>query len=203
MKTVFKVGQKVYDQVFRKDKKGSVSFISMDKYKPYIFVDFEDSIPAVYTFDGVFLNISEESVTAHSFPTLSSAPYDVGMKGFEQKPSFPTVEDANNWLRITGQFFDVDVNYDKERYTSKEVYEAFEALKSLIVLRDYYNSGWKADWRDDTYKYVIISKVDIRWELLVDNKTSFYSVLHFKSREIAHKFIKEQKELLEIAKPLL
>lgn len=199
MKTVFKVGQKVYDQVFRKDKKGSVSFISMNN----IFVDFEDSIPAVYTFDGVFLNISEESVTAHSFPTLSTAPYDVDMRGFEQKRSSPTVEDANNWLRGRGKFFEVEINCNKELYISEEFYKAFEALKSLIVLRDYYNGGWEADWRDDTYKYVIISKVDIRWELLVDNKTSFYSVLHFKSREIAHKFIKEQKELLEIAKPLL
>ena len=200
METVFKKGLRVYDQIFRKDKNGLVSFVSNNKYIPYVYVEFKDSEPAIYTFEGTLMNVSKCSVTINSFPTLSTAPYEVDMKGFEQKATTPTVEDANRWVRDRGQFFDVDIDYDKERYTSKELYMAFEALKCLIVLRDYYNDGWQPDWGEKCVKYCILV---YEGEIDVASYFSTSKVLTFETPEIRDKFLEEQRELLEIAKPLL
>ena len=170
-----------------------------------MFVEFEDSNPAVYTFDGKLMCINSDSVTINSFPTLSTAPYEADMKGFEQKAPPPSVEDANEWLRVKGGYYDAEINYGKARYTSKELYIAFEALRCLVVLRDYYNDGWQPDWNDDNKKFVI------RRSEHIDNKCGFEllhvfkfpKVLSFKTEEIRDKFLKEQIELLEMAKPLL
>jgi len=71
----------------------------------------------------------------------------------------------------------------------------------LIILRDYYNEGWQPNWQnDEETKYSITVSSN---ELF---RTILYSgscVMSFKSREIRDKFLEEQKELLEIAKPLL
>ena len=205
METVFKKGQTVYDQIYRKGEKGLVLFVSNNEHIPYVFVEFEDSDPATYTLDDKLACVRKIGTIVSTFPSLSTAPYEVDMKGFEQKAPSPSVEDANKWVRDRGQFFDVEINYTKERYLSKELYMAFEALKCLIVLRDYYNDGWQPDWNDDCKKFII------RRSEHTDNKCGFDllhvfkfpKVLSFKTEEIRDKFFEEQKELLEMAKPLL
>lgn len=200
MGTVFKKEQEVYDQIFRKDKKGLVSFVSYGKYENYVFVEFEDSDPAIYTFDGKLMCVNSDSVTINSFPTLSTAPYDVDFKGFEQKAPPSSVEDANKWVRDRGQFFDAEINYAKERYLSKELYIAFQALKCLIVLREYYNDGWQPDWNDNHTKYCIeLEGLDV----CALNHSCNARVMSFKTPEIRDKFLEEQRELLEMAKSLL
>jgi len=188
MKTVFKVGMEVYDSVNYPGEKGEV--IKTEKSIPYtsrpIQVKFESNIED-YTLDG-------RIGTFNQIPTLSTSPYT--LQGFEQKAPAPTYEEivrGKNYIYLPENLV----------APNKELADATKALLKLLFLRDYYNEDWKPDWKDDTWKYVILAKVGIYWEFIVDNKASYYIVLHFKSREIAEKFLKEQKELLEIAKPLL
>lgn len=196
METIFKIGMKVYDQIVFPDQEGKITNIHTYNDSPV-----EVSVESLnkkffYKYDGTFL----ENLT----PTLSTKPYK--LEGFSQKPTFA---EALKWLRdkYLGECVTYKIDGEKyftDYYYSKNApYKSFEALRKLTILRDYYNEGWQPNWENDNWKYVILSKVGINWEFIVDNKTSYYRVLHFKSREIAEKFLEEQRELLEIAKPLL
>lgn len=78
--------------------------------------------------------------------------------------------------------------------------EVFEALRQLVILRDYYNEGWQPDWEDEKNKFCISVK---KGKLCLELWLNTSRVLAFKSHEIAYNFLEEQKELLEKAKPLL
>ena len=200
MKTIFKEGQKVFDKVFRKGKKGIIRLISKNKFRNFILVDFEDSIPALYTFDGILFDIDGEFIDAR--PTLSV--FETKYLREEDFNKIPTIKDAIKYLERKNDLYIVNLNDTcdfEEVYTSKEMYDAFEALKSLILLRDYYNEGWQPDWKDSSIKYCIeiyLREIGIRKSCRLISKP-----FSFKSIEIAEKFLKEQKKLLEIAKPLL
>lgn len=87
-------------------------------------------------------------------------------------------------------------------FPTKELAEAALALAQLLQLRDYYNDGWKADWRSGDEKHCIeIYSND--WSLSCWQRVN--AVLHFKTEELRDTFFNapEIKELLEIAKPLL
>jgi len=83
---------------------------------------------------------------------------------------------------------------------SKELADAAVALLKLLFLRDYYNDGWKPNWKDNGDKHCIIL---YKGEFTTIGYSFTFEVLHFKTKEIRDKFLEEQKELLEIAKPLL
>lgn len=192
MKTIFKVGMKVYDQVNFPDMEGIVKEITIDSKYP-IEVSFNDEeYTGLYFLDGT---------EACSFkPTLSTKPYKVELQGFEQKALAPEFDEALEWL-------DNNKNYqtvfeDERTYPSKEIYEAFEALRKLMILRDYYNEGWLPDFDYNTKecKFCIVVYGNI---LNKDTTFSVSRVLSFKTEGIRDKFFEEQKELLEIAKPLL
>ena len=93
------------------------------------------------------------------------------------------------------------VVYADEVYINEENEEAFESLKKLIILRDYYNEGWKADWNDNRITKWTIEVSNNNLD--VTNEISFSRPLYFKTELLAEKFLEEQRELLEIAKPLL
>ena len=78
--------------------------------------------------------------------------------------------------------------------------ECAEALKKLIILRDYYNEGWQPDWNSDRNKFCIHVH---KGELNCICYSFTFRPLFFKTYEIRNKFLEDQKELLEIAKPLL
>lgn len=201
METVFKVGMEVYDQVNFPDKKGKVIDIESDVDSEYVievqFVD-KDNIRSAdfYSLSGVKTN----STTS----TLSTKPYKVELRGFEQKRVKPTIEEGTNWLlnrRDTkDKVYSVIIDGDVKIYPNKEVYKAFEALRKLIILRDYYNEDWKPNWSSQGAKYFIEF-----FDYFFTTGESFKhkKVLCFKSSEIRDKFLKEQSHLLEIAKPLL
>ena len=193
MKTVFKVGMKVYDQVNFPNLEGKIEEIYISEGQEYPIVLFEGKKERVcYNFEGC--------LSDRTTKTLSTKPYKIEFQGFEQKAPARTYEEALKEAHRKGDYYYQPYHLE---VPSKELAEATMALLKLLFLRDYYNEGWQPDWKDDTWKYVILAKVGIYWEFIVDNKASYYRVLHFKSREIAEKFLKEQKELLEIAKPLL
>lgn len=193
MKTIFKVGMEVYDQLVFPDKKGKVVNIAKFDYFPIKVLHEGSKKNISYTEDGRYYTEIE--------PTLSTKPYT--LQGFEQKAPAPTFEEA--WTE-TERIYEPKSEYDKEEfggYPSQELANAAEALRRLLFLRDYYNEGWQPDWDDSSLKYIVYIKVDNGYNFIIDYRARYPRVLHFKSKEIAEKFLKEQKELLEIAKPLL
>ena len=194
MKTVFRKGMKVYDSVSFPDSEGKVVEVEerIDCERVIVQFDCLDyEIP--YTEQGIRASTRKEST-----PTLSTKPYT--LQGFEQKAPAPTFEEA--WEK-TMRIYEPKSEYDKEEYKgypSQELADASEALRRLLFLRDYYNEGWQPDWTKATVKYCIevygedLSIIDFQFKL---------KPMAFKTREIRDKFLEEQRELLEIAKPLL
>lgn len=196
METVFKEGQEVFDEVFREGKKGIVRIVSKNKFRDYVLVDFENSTPALYTFDGILIDIDGEFVDAR--PTLSV--FETKYISKEDFKKVPTFEEA--WDYTKNVYIDKIENFKKyEGYPSQELANAFEALRKLIFLRDYYNANWKPDWNNsDTFKYCIEI---YRGNLESMNYNTTYKIMFFKTPEIRDRFFEDQRELLEIAKPLL
>ena len=190
MKTVFKKGMKVYDQVNFPDKEGEI--IRISDFPCPIIVEFECEEYS-YRLNGSF--------QLGAKPTLSTKPYEVELKGFEQKAPAPTFEEAWNNSHNSKEIF-YSSNCDKvcSGYPTQELADASEALRRLLFLRDYYNEGWQPDWSKKDKKYCIeyeetsISPIDH-----ICNSR----IMTFKTPEIRDKFLEEQRELLEIAKPLL
>ncbi|ERI64319.1 hypothetical protein HMPREF1551_00558 [Capnocytophaga sp. oral taxon 863 str. F0517] len=188
MKTVFRKGMKVYDQIYEPDVKGEVLDVNLDISPHPITVKFGSCV-RYYTAEGCR--------GRNQIRTLSTSPYRI--EGFEQKAPVPTFEEALDWLK-SNKYYNTLIRDDKT-YTSTEMYIALEALRKLVILRDYYNDGWKPDWKDDsTTKSVILI---VNEEIRCDENYSSKRTLAFKSKEIRNRFFEEQKELLEMAKPLL
>lgn len=197
MKTVFKTGMEVYDQMFFPDMKGKVVKIDNDESKYPLGVCFNGKMNIhYYDLEGRFRK--------EHIPTLSTKPYKVELVGFEQKASVPTFEEALKNARSKGDYYYLP---DCLEVPSEELADATIALLKLLFLRDYYNEGWQPDWKDDSYKEILCFETDFHSKK--DFKYRFYAsknqprILAFKNSEIRAKFIEEQKELLEIAKPLL
>ena len=195
MKTIFKEGMEVYDQLNFPNKKGVIVEISNEENDPYpVEVSFENEAGRNnYTPDGRF--------SKKHIPTLSTKPYEIVLEGFEQKAPPPTFEKAEKKLKYDRDkyaYFNLEgINILYPKSVSPEV---FEALRQLVILRDYYNEGWQPDWEDDKNKFCIsVEKEKLCLELWLNTSR----VLAFKSHEIAYNFLEEQKELLEKAKPLL
>lgn len=185
METIFKVGQKVYDQVHYPDYEGKVIKI------------YEDSILVI--FEGVENYYSLDGRSGDSLPTLSTKPYKVEFQGFEQE-SNQLIKEALVWS-IERNLLDKRTTFDETIYYPKEEgFEAFEALRELLILKRYYNDGCVLDLLDQKELFTIVNSRGI-----LDGATTyeFNRVLKFKTKEIRDKFLKEQRELLEIAKPLL
>ena len=194
MKTVFKVGMKVYDQVFFGDETLEIIEVRGDMSLRVLYGE----ATYCYTGDGRFIGddiISNRWNFISQIPTLSTSPYT--LQGFEQKAPVRTYEEAVEWLEKNSKD---RVIYADEAYINEEYERAFEVLKKLTILRDYYNEGWQPDWKDEEKKFSI--------EIYEGEFDTFESVecqrvFSFKTEEIRDKFLEEQRELLEIAKPLL
>ena len=198
MKTVFKVGMEVYDQVNNPNKKGKVLDIKEDAFSHKIH---SYDYPIEVQFEGKD-NLSyydlEGCPVWSSNPTLSTSPYT--LQGFEQKAPIRTYEEAVEWLEKNSKD---RVIYADEAYINEEYERAFEALKKLTILRDYYNNGLKQEDLGNVINAIIIERVDDEYQIVVRKHLSTRHVLFFKSEEIAFEFLEEQKYLLETAKLLL
>lgn len=206
MKTVFKKGMEVYDQVFFPDTNGKIVEIHNRNGKIQLEVKFfsRHRLEPLCMQSSFFYdekgNMTSACDRTCETPTLSTKPYKVDLQGFEQKAPTPTFEEA--WDYTKNVYIDKIGNFKKyEGYPSQELANAFEALRKLIFLRDYYNEGWVVDLNDSkTEKYCIVVHMGC---LSVTNYDTLSSIMSFKSVKIRDKFLEEQKELLEIAKPLL
>lgn len=107
------------------------------------------------------------------------------------------ITNISKLARIPEKFTDDD---NKNTWPTKEEADAALALSQLCQWRDKYNEGWKPDWNDDNYKY-IIQVISNKLERTITR--TYQYVLVFKSAEIRNKFFDDFKDLIEIAKPLL
>ena len=192
MKKIFKVGMKVYDQFKFPDMEGVVVEMNDNECDDYfIGVSFQNK-PYIcyYTPEGRFYK--------NDIPTLSTKPYKIEFQGFEQKENIITYKEALDWVNYSNKY-DLLLR-DDYMYLSADIYRAFEALKKLIILREYYNEGWQPDWEDGEEKFSIQV---CEGELDTFKSLELQRVFSFRTEEIRDKFLEEQKELLEIAKPLL
>lgn len=196
MKTIFKIGMEVYDSINFPNISGIVVDIKdYDSFKHIysVIVKFGNE-ERMYTDDGC--------LSFGGAKTLSTTPYSFEFKGFKQL-DLVTEEDAIKYLLSTKGLKDIHlVKTDNEvkTYTNIEMYNASEALRKLILLRDYYNEGWQPNWKNISIKYYILFDED---KLRIGSCSDYRRVLSFKNKEIAEKFLNEQRELIEIAKPLL
>lgn len=193
-KTVFKVGMKVYDSLNYPNFVGTIEEI--DENQTYsIFVSFRDSIGNIKN----EMYLSKGSIVEYCSPTLSIAPYT--LQGFEQKSPILTYEEAEKWFVRKNNFMCKGSIVDL--YPSKEYFNAFEAYKKLIILKDYYNSGWRPNWNNNKEKKYYITRSLYSDNLEIKVCLVYKKALCFKSEELANTFLKEQKELLEQALILL
>lgn len=192
METIFKKGMTVYDNIFFPNSKGEV--VRIDKH-----IDCERVIVQFDCLD-YELSYTEKGRLTSTYngatPTLSTKPYT--LQGFEQKAPVPTYEESLKEAHRKDEYYYLPNDLEAP---SEELANATVALLKLLFLRDYYNEGWQSDWTDgDEYKYCIKNFGN---ELCTIDLDFSARVMTFKTPEIRDKFLEEQKELLEIAKPLL
>lgn len=204
MGTVFKKGMKVYDQLIFPDKEGIVLTTNYIPENLFDEKDFNENYVHPYPIEVEFgsetmLYTSDGNSGVCDVKTLSTKPYKVEFQGFEQKESIPKFYYV--WAE-TKEVFESKIFEDNYYgYPSQELAEASEALRRLLFLRDYYNEGWQPNWTDeDEYKYCIKNFGNELYTIDLDFSVR---VMTFKTPEIRDKFLEEQRELLEIAKPLL
>ena len=182
MKTVFKVGMEVWDKTISPNKGKVIEVLKDTRYDFPIKVEFNDGLKIKYTNEGCFVK------SKGAINTLSTVDYSIELDGFEQKAPAPTYEDAEEWIIKESEKGNIFL-------MSKDV---LEALRRLVIIRDYYNEGWKP--RNNSYVHIITTR---NGELVRDCLMGDFRVLYFKSQEIRNTFFEDQRELLEIAKPLL
>ena len=195
MKTVFKVGMKVYDSVFFPKSEGKVVEIEERIDYKRVIVQFDClNYKLSYTEQGRLNSTRKETA-----PTLSTKPYT--LQGFEQKAPAPTYEEALKEAHRKDEYYYLPNDLEAP---SEELADAVVALLKLLFLRDYYNEGWQPDWSKKNKMHFCIR---VRNNKITTNSDSdineFNTVLVFRDYTIRDKFLEEQKELLEIAKPLL
>lgn len=191
MKTDFKDGMRVYDKVFFPNKRGVIININKKSSLPLVVMVEDEKEYFHYTLEG--------AASLKFSPTLSTIPYD--FITVEQKSIVVTFEEA--W-GASKKIYGIESDYYTKEfggYPSQELARATEAMRKLLFLRDYYNDGWQPNWKNKNEKRFFIEVWDIGF--FEEDSYRRKRPLIFKTRSIARKFIEEQKELLEIAEPLL
>ena len=95
----------------------------------------------------------------------------------------------------------IDGKYDKNIFPTAKEAEACLALSQLCMLRDAYNGESLKDWlinQGADYHCVEVKKD--HGQSIINQKVT---LLSFKTKELAEKFIDNFKDLIEQAKPLL
>ncbi|EKY13376.1 hypothetical protein HMPREF9075_00076 [Capnocytophaga sp. oral taxon 332 str. F0381] len=198
METIFKVGMEVYDYVFFGKTPLKITEVKEDMTLRVLC----EEVIYCYTGDGRFIGEyipSNRNRCLSQTSTLSTSPYT--LQGFEQKAPTPTYEEALKEAHRKDEYYYLPNDLEAP---SKELADATMALLKLLFLRDYYNEGWQPDLKNKEQRGISVI-LDSEgnffvWGVLKETETH---ALVFKDEKVAKRFIEEQKELLEIAKPLL
>ena len=207
MGTIFKVGMKVYDQMFFPDVEGKIIKVH-DKYdKIQLEVKFFSKYrleplcmqsSVFYTENGNMINFLGYNCGTS---TLSTSPYKLEMQGFEQKAPAPTIEDALDWFN-SDEFKNLS---SPNKSSIDKINEQLKALKELLVLRDYYNKGEVFDRVDfhggEVYSIRLEDAGSPHFEIVKVCNAEY--PFTFWDKDTAEKFMSEQSFLLSIAKSLL
>lgn len=114
--------------------------------------------------------------------------------------AFKSAREQGDFYNIDG--FDMSDDFVDACVPSEEEAEAVNALCKLMFLRNEINEDWEIDWKDDYQsKWVIHNKNGVlvsEWTTMKLTKP-----LVFRSEKVCNQFLKDYKELLETAKPLL
>lgn len=114
--------------------------------------------------------------------------------------AFKIAKELGDFYNIDG--FDMSYDFVDACVPSEEEAEAVNALCKLMFLRNAFNDAWEPDWNDDMQsKWVIHNKNGV----LVSEWTTvkLTKPLVFRSEKVCNQFLKDYRELLETAKPLL
>ena len=90
---------------------------------------------------------------------------------------------------------------NKNIFPEEKYAKAAVALAQLLQLRQVYNNGWEPDWSNENTEKLYIG--NFGGFINVNSSYDEIRVLSFKDKETIRLFIKNFKDLLEIAKPLL
>ena len=97
------------------------------------------------------------------------------------------------------------IKVDAEDYTDRN--PQIEALKKLILLRNFYNNGWKPDWSDYLVSKYAIKRTYNREEgiclPIVSYTCDHQSFLVFNSNKNANEFFDNFRDLIEQAGDLI
>ena len=103
----------------------------------------------------------------------------------------------NNWSEFCNQ---TDLKYPYTFSNKIGVPNTYIALRKLELLRDCYNGGWVADWSDGAEKFNIEYDDNVA---TIDWSVAYSHFLNFKTAELRDLFLKNFRDIIEIAKPLL
>lgn len=90
---------------------------------------------------------------------------------------------------------------NKNVFATKEQAEAAVAMAQLSQLRDAYRQGWKPDWKNGSTKKYVIFCEDSHFRIDYWYTREYF--LSFESQAIAQEFLKNFKDLIEKAQPLM
>ena len=97
------------------------------------------------------------------------------------------------------------IKVEEDEYT--DINPQIDALKKLILLRDFYNNGWKPDWSDYLVSKYAISRTYNTEEVIglaiVSYTCDPQSFLVFNSNKNANEFFDNFRELIEEAGDLI
>lgn len=114
--------------------------------------------------------------------------------------AFKSAREQGDFYNIDG--FDMSDDFVDACVPSEDEAAAMNALCKLLFLRNEINGDWEIDWKDDYQsKWVIHNKNGVlvsEWTTMKLTKP-----LVFRSEKVCSQFLKDYKELLETAKPLL
>ena len=112
------------------------------------------------------------------------------------------IKEEEYYLNIIGKPVGIskykrDINDDKNMLPSIEAAQAHLALMQLHQLRDCYRQGWVPDWNNQkTIKVCIVQRYVRKYE--IEPRDAFYpAFLSFQTKEIAEKFLKNFRDLIE------
>ena len=92
------------------------------------------------------------------------------------------------------------LNKNRNIFATEELAKASITMAQLSQLREVYRDGWKPNWKDGEDKYIICFYRDTIRECLAVYSHFFLS---FQSEEIRDEFLKNFRDLIERAKPLM